>query len=242
MTGSTLRSKIGTMDLPSSWFVVTSGVEARLSAPTFALSGSRPNVFTLTWAPYNTPDASITAYDVEYAPPGGSWRDLFPSPTTQTAYSFSGTAGASYWFRVRALDTSETPGPYSPAVRVTVPSDQGVFRYSYSWRTYYSATRYFGSARYAYRKGAYATYAFKNAKEVYLITTKAPFYGRAKIYVNGVYVRTIDLYAPKGQYRVPIRVLSYSSPTSGTLKVVMAGTKTAASTGYRIEIDGVAVR
>jgi len=69
------------------------------------------------------------------------------------------------------------------------------------------------------------------------ITTKAPSRGKAKVYVDGKYVATIDLKAASTTYRVQAWTKTFSSSKAHTIKIVLLGT----SGRPRVDADAFAV-
>ena len=69
------------------------------------------------------------------------------------------------------------------------------------------------------------------------MTARGPAYGKAKIYVDGVAVKTVDLYraSQQWQYRINIKNLTYGSHVV-TIKVLHK--KNPLSKGFGIVSDG----
>jgi len=107
--------------------------------------------------------------------------------------------------------------------------------YRGTWYTSYVRSYSGGSARYTNSSTASATYTF-TGRGIALVTTKSPSRGKAKVYVDGVYVRTVDLYASTASYRVLAfaRMFSY-----GTHSIKLVGAATAGRT--RFDVDAFAV-
>ena len=65
---------------------------------------------------------------------------------------------------------------------------------------------------------------------------QGPTRGRVKVYVNGTYLTTVDLYAPTTQYRVLIWQHAWSTSATRTVRLVVIGT----TTRPRIDLDAYA--
>ena len=66
--------------------------------------------------------------------------------------------------------------------------------------------------------------------------------GKAEVYLDGVKVATVDLYASSGQSRkVVFRRGGLDPSTTHTLEVRALGTKNAASSGTRVDVDAFVV-
>jgi len=83
--------------------------------------------------------------------------------------------------------------------------------------------------------------------EIRWVGPKQPSYGKADVYIDGVYKATIDCYVPVAQASISTNVWECSELADGphTIRVRLTGAKNAASSGNvvvidRFEIDGVA--
>ncbi len=66
--------------------------------------------------------------------------------------------------------------------------------------------------------------------------------GYAYVYLDGVKVATVNLYASSAQYRKVVFVRGGLNPTvSHTLRVYVPGTKPTASGGTRVDVDAFVV-
>jgi hypothetical protein len=92
-----------------------------------------------------------------------------------------------------------------------------------------------GSAKFARAAGASATYSF-TGRSIAVVVPKGPTRGRVKVYVNGTYLTTVDLYAPTTQYRVLIWQRAWSTSATRTIRLVAVGTLTRP----RIDLDAFA--
>ena len=161
--------------------------------------------------------------------------------TTARRASFVGRPGETYVFRIAGEDAKGHVG--APAiVKTIVPLDDNVDRYKKyrgAWVT--SRTRrYFQRTEHqSKRSGDVFTYKF-DGRRVFLIGSKGPKRGEARIFVDGVSYGTADFKART--YRT--RKLLWRSPAlkpvssikQHTLKVVVVGTRGRP----RIGIDAVA--
>ncbi|MBA2372643.1 MAG: transglycosylase family protein [Chloroflexi bacterium] len=80
-----------------------------------------------------------------------------------------------------------------------------------------------GNARQSKQSGASATFAFTGSRVVWY-GPKGPTRGKAKIYLNGVYRKTVDLYAASYSPRNAIFSIGWTSSTKGGLRIVVGGT------------------
>ncbi len=92
--------------------------------------------------------------------------------------------------------------------------------------------------RYSYTRNNEIVYKFPNTKGIGFITTKRPNRGRAKIYLNGKYITTIDAHKSSEKARQLIFYRGFSKKGTQYLKIVNLGTPGRA----RFDIDGVVVK
>ncbi|MCX7832475.1 MAG: hypothetical protein N2440_06215 [Actinobacteria bacterium] len=216
--------------------------------PNYSSSNSTKTFFNIS---YSATDnlSGISSFDLEYRPNYSSTFVRLLSSPTQTAYTFSGSQGLTYYFRVRAKDKAGNISPWSAVKSTSIPYDDtnSLFTLSSGWKKASGPYRFLGSSSYTTLKGKY----FKlkqgiklySVKEVAIIVTKSPYGGKANVYLNGKLIKTIDTYASKNTYRVPIIIKTYTTPTTiYDLRVVTTGTKNTYSKGYFVDIDGVGVR
>jgi hypothetical protein len=65
--------------------------------------------------------------------------------------------------------------------------------------------------------------------------------GRAAVYLDGVLVKTLDLYTSTDVFRQIAFSASFDSSTAHTIEVRVLSTKNAASSGKRVDLDAVVV-
>ena len=190
-----------------------------------------------TWAASSDPGGSgLRQYDVS-----GFWGSGTVAPSTRSVVLPSYFDGR---VTVRAVDGAgneslpatsaryliqgwpETP---SPGAFCRVPS----VTYAGHWATSRSAAYLDGAARYSVSVGASVSFRFCG-KSVAVIGRRGPTSGRARVYVNGVYLTTIDLYSPTVQDGRVIFHRYWSTTATRTVRLVLAGP----TTRPRVTIDG----
>jgi hypothetical protein len=92
-----------------------------------------------------------------------------------------------------------------------------------------------GAVRYATAAGASASYTF-TGRAVALVTTRAPSRGSVKVYVNGVYIATVNL-ATTTTFRSVAWQRSWSTVATRTVTFVVVGT----ANHPRIDLDAIAI-
>ncbi|HEX2627118.1 MAG TPA: hypothetical protein VHL56_09480, partial [Candidatus Limnocylindrales bacterium] len=135
----------------------------------------------------------------------------------------------------RATDGAGNLGPWhygsTFALRLTQQSSSTV-RYAGSWVAIGNAYASGGSLRYSTAAGASATFTF-TGRSVAWVSFRSPVRGSAKVYIDGVYKATVNLYASTFSARDVVYAASWSVDGPHTLRIVNAGTA-----GHsRVDID-----
>jgi hypothetical protein len=121
-----------------------------------------------------------------------------------------------------------TPTPPSevPAVAATTKRYQDT-NGAIKWTGFWSTAQYHAyagdSVRYATTRGAGATLTFRGSSVTW-IGPVGPTRGRARVYVDGQYVRTVDLRSSSFMARRALFTTSWSKAGSHTLRIVVMGT------------------
>ena len=158
-----------------------------------------------------------------------------------------------YQFQVRACDTAGTNcsayalgskfvlAPVDDSLTGPLLNGGGQVAYSGSWQTGAVTGAYNGSVHFATAPGARAALnkvTYTVSGNAAWVSTLGPDRGKATVQVDNGPVQTIDLYAPTAQ---PARVVwqtgDLSSNVQHTVTVTVTGTKNAASTSPRVDID-----
>jgi hypothetical protein len=149
------------------------------------------------------------------------------------------SAGGFYTLVVRTEDRAGNLSVPATAT-LSVPYDQSQLAISRGWRLTRSSADYRGSAHYSATRGAKMTKTVNGSSVDLMVTTKSTG-GYAKIYVNSRYVRRINTYSATTRHRVYLRIANWSTNGTRRIDIVVAGSKSAASRGTRVEIDGLRV-
>ncbi len=114
--------------------------------------------------------------------------------------------------------------------------------YTGAWALQSAPTASGGYVRHAATSGARAKFSFAG-KHVAWVTSTGANRGKAEVWVDGVKAATVDLYAPTAQPRKMVFTKAWSASANHTVEVRTLGTKNAASTGTRVDVDAfVALR
>lgn len=179
----------------------------------------------LTWSA----SGSFSSYRLHRSDNGGAYaNEPLPAgaPTSKISWLKPGNG---YRYRINGADGAgnTTDWAYGTPVRIAGHQDtSGAITYStYSgtWRRAAVQGAHDGYVKYATASGASAKFRF-TGKDVAWVTAKTPGSGRARIYVDGSYVGTVDLYSSKSLLRRLVFARSWSASGSHTLEVRVVGT------------------
>ena len=215
----------------------TRAPSAKLSTPFVSTKISKRPTFKVRWTGTDS-YSGIDSYMVRYRPANSrTWR-TWRANTKSTDGYFTGTAGRTYYFRVRAKDKA---GNYrwSKVRKTIVPYNEGdKIRKRIGFNAYQKSAKsqnYLTSIRGSYGNGHTLVYKITNINAIGLVTTKGPNRGRAKIYVDGKHIKTVDAYKSSIRPRQLIFYKSFAKKGTHYLKIVNLGTPGRA----RFDVDGI---
>ncbi len=179
---------------------------------------------TLVWPPA-TDVSGVASYVVKRRIGSGAWSTVASAvPTGQLKQTL--TIGSGYRFGIAGRDGVGNVGPQadSPAVTASLFQDAtSLAKYAGAWSTVASSSASGARLHRTTRTGASVTFT-TSLRAVAVVARKHATNGQAKVYVDGAYVQTINLYRSSPQSKIV--VFNKSWPTNGvhTVKVVAVGT------------------
>jgi hypothetical protein len=213
--------------------------------PTGGTLGTTTIPTKLSWSATDE-GGSIVSYELQRSTNGGSFTNVsLPSPTSTTK-TLQLSPGNTYEFRVRATDNEgNTSGwasdPVDPAFEVDAQQENsGAIVHTGTWTQQALTSAYGGGVEYAKANGSTAQFTF-SGQDVAWVTTKGPDRGKATVSVDGVVVKTVDLYASTTQFRKAVFSKANLPPGDHTIMVQVLGTKNSASSDTRVDIDAFGV-
>ena len=215
---------------------------ARMDAPFVSTKISKTTTFKVKWwATDPAPPTGIKSYFVYYRPSTSkTWR-IWKNGTTATEGYFKGKVGVTYYFRTKAFDKAGNHD-WSKVYTTTVPFNEGMAVYRRIGFNAFSksvkARHFLGTLRSSYRKGHTVVYKLTRTKGIGLVTTKYKNRGRAKIYIDGRYVTTVDAHSRKFRPRQLIFYKGFAKKRTHYLKIVNLGTPGRS----RFDLDAVVVK
>jgi hypothetical protein len=190
--------------------------------PSSSTLGTSTVPLAFRWA---APTATvIDHFDVSLSTDGHAYRVL--GSTSSTSFTSSVSPGHTYRFRVRARDGSGNGSAwiYSSSSRVLASSEtSSAILYAGAWHGVRSAT-YFGKAdEYSTSAGSTARFRF-TGKAVAWVSSFGPTRGSVRVYLDGRFVATVNLYAPTTQFRRIAWTAVFASSGSHVLTLRIVGT------------------
>ena len=208
--------------------VIADGIPPTVVAPTTWLPSGRTLGTTtvpvrVSWSA--TDWSGIASYSLQRSVNGGSWTTTLGSTTAtgaDTSIPFSGSAVQ----RVRATDKYANTSAYVAGTLAKVAVFQqtsSTVSWSGTWRTASWSGASGGTARYATTHNARATFTFTGSGVAW-VAAKGPTRGSASVYVDGRWVRSVNLYAASGLSRAIVFSQNWTTIGTHTVTIVVAGT------------------
>ena len=197
----------------------------------------------LTWADA-VDNSGIDHYDLQRKKAGHAWKAVTLSSPTATEADVLFAPAASYRFRLRATDTAGNTSGWAttPSTRLRLLQESAAaisYRGGWSRKALEGASG--GYVRKAATAGAKATYVF-HGTSVAVVSDPGPARGKVEIWLDGARVTTIDLYAASTRTMQIVWAPPAALATgTHTLQLRPTGTKRAASSSTRIDLDALIV-
>jgi hypothetical protein len=178
----------------------------------------------LTWSGSDA-GSGVASYKLEQNIDAVGWETI-ESSTTRTSVTRVLPFGHNYQYRVTAVDGSGNESPavtsakFAPYLYQQTASNVA---YSGSWSTYSGSNYSGGTVRATGTAGRSATLTATNARSIAFVTTKATSRGSFKVYIDGVYKKTVSAYGST-KYRQILYQASWSTPGTHKMKIVVSGT------------------
>ncbi len=252
LTGTGSDATAPVVTAPVQTFVIPSNLTVA------GLTGSSAQI-GVSWSGSDT--SGIASYDLQKSTNGGStWTSVALSAPAATSTTLTNPVGGlttvpTLRWRVRATDTA-TPANTSAYVAASnyrmysvddaVLSGLLTVTYQGGWSIGPVSGALGGSVHFASAvtpRASLNKISFPlNGSDVAWISTLGPNRGQATVSVDGAVVSTIDLYSPTEKPATLVASVSGLSAGTHTVTVTVLGTKAAASTGTRVDIDGFVLK
>ncbi|OPX84743.1 MAG: hypothetical protein A4E53_03800 [Pelotomaculum sp. PtaB.Bin104] len=209
--------------------------------PRYSSDGSNSLKFNVIWEGL-IEEGEVAGFHVQYKDgAGGSWQDWLLETTAREGV-YWGVSGHTFYFRVRAKDDLGNWGNWSGECYTVVPTDDQspLIKYEGDWDLTNSGESYLNTINHSASPGAAASFRFTGT-EVAWISTLGPDRGQGLVYIDDVLQDTVDLYFERYQYRRPVFFTSLDGKPH-TIRIVVADTKNLHSSGFQVDVDGIAVK
>ena len=196
----------------------------------------------LAWLAATDP-SGIARYELQSKKRTRAWINVALTSPTATSADVALVPNKKYAFRLRATDGAGNVGAWvktTAAKLGLVQETATAITYTGTWKRAYLAGASGNYVRYASTSTATARLTFTGSS-VALVSTLAKARGMADIWLDGVKVATVDFYATTKQKKAIVWASALLSPGSHTLEIRLLGTKGAAATSTRVDIDALLV-
>ncbi len=194
--------------------------------------------YRVSWAAATDRGRGVAGYELErYL--GVAWASVPLATATARSATVALSPGQTQRFRVRAIDRAGNTSAWATGpvlgTRLVQESSSAV-RDAGRWKTGTGAAYSGGSVAFAKAAGSSARYMF-TGRSIGLVATLGPTRGKVRVYVDGRYSATVDLYAPTAQYRVIAWQRTWGSAGTRTVRLAVVGTPGRP----RVDLDAFAV-
>ncbi|MEA2548494.1 MAG: hypothetical protein QOE42_1092 [Chloroflexota bacterium] len=209
--------------------VVADGIAPTLSAPRTSLVSNR--LLGSTSVPvrvvWTASDPSGVASDsLQRSVSGGTWSGVHLATTAASSADSSLPIGTPTGYQVRATDRLANTSDWlaGPLVKASVAQQiSSAISWTGTWHGVTSTAASGGSLRYATSSGASAKYQFTGSSIAW-VASRGTTRGKAKVYIDGVYATTVNLWASTGHSRAIVYARSWSTSGAHSIGIVVVGT------------------
>jgi subtilisin family serine protease len=167
--------------------------------------------------------SGIAAYEVWLRQNGGAWQQVTLSSPTATSVTLNLTPGTKYEFGVRAKDTVGNWSGFAYDAPSVIDDRSTSISYTTGWSRQSWSSAYAGTVTASNTTSAYARHSFTGSAIGY-VASFGNNRGQAKIYVDGVLKKTVDLYAATGKGATVAYSIRWNKAGSHTIDVQVVGT------------------
>jgi GH25 family lysozyme M1 (1,4-beta-N-acetylmuramidase) len=216
--------------------VVADGIPPTVTAPSTSLiTGTLGSSVPVRVAWTVTDQSAIAAGALQRSVNATTWRGIaLASAATRSVVQLLPLNSATQQ-RARATDAraNTSAWSYGPVVRnALIQQASAGVSYSGTWRSVLTSTASGGSLRYSASRGAAANYLFYGSGVAW-VAARGPSRGVAYVYLDGVYVKSVNLWASSNHSRSIMFTRNWATAGTHTLRIVVAGTRYHA----RVDVD-----
>jgi subtilisin family serine protease len=177
---------------------------------------------TMTWPAATDALSGVKSYAIKRSLNGAAWTTLISSTTTRS-YKRAMTFGTPTRFQLYARDGAGNlgGGAIGPTVTATLRQDTATSALTYTgrWSNVNLSSASGGRLHRTTRSGSTVTFT-TTARAIAVIGRRGPLNGKAKVYVDGVYKETINLYRSSYLSKVVVFNTSWTSTAIHSVKLV----------------------
>jgi hypothetical protein len=189
------------------------------------------------WSLTSTSDG-VGRYDLQKQVDGGSWSDIKLSSSAATAYWVTLGTSTTYAFRVRAVDRAGRIGDWK-AVGATsgwrVSDSSSYLGWTGTWSTASSSKYLDGKLHRSTATDSDVSFTFTGSS-IGWVSPVSSSHGKAQVFIDGAYERTVDLYASSSASRRMVFAKSFGEGRH-TIRISVVGT----SGHPAVSVDGLYV-
>jgi hypothetical protein len=177
------------------------------------------------WTGTDGTGSGIVRYELQSSRNGATYQAVTLPNRLATSVVKAFRLGT-YRFRVRARDRAGNIGPwvYGATRSIGAISDGSTsIAHRWMWGFDYGSNYWGGAGSWAKHKDATATVAF-TGRSIGLVSSVGPGRGKARIYIDGRLVATVDTLAPTETWRQVVWLKSWTSSHRHTITVKVLGT------------------
>ena len=190
----------------------------------------------VAWPAATDPSSGIDGYEVQASANGAAWAYTIATPATQREVVYPLAFDTTYRFRVRALDTAGNWGAWvESAITTRVhPYDDrsSAVVHNSGWKASTSSYAYKKTTTGSSRSSAKIGLSF-TGHQVAVVGPKSPKRGKAKVYIDGVYITTINMKSAGNLYRQIVFTRAF--PAGGTHRITLQPTGTTSYPMFRLD-------
>jgi hypothetical protein len=187
------------------------------------------------------PDGNVASYQLQRSTDGGRhWSTVALPAANARSITLNLGADSGHRFRVRAVDNLGKGSAWSTSDKLALDLDQqGEATLRRTWSKDSGSDLSGGSSHGTRIKGASATYTF-NGRSIRWIGSTDADHGKARVYLDGQLVATVDAYSASRQ-TCQVLFSRTVKPGRHTLRIVVMGRHNNRSAGDRVDVDAFVV-
>jgi hypothetical protein len=189
---------------------------------------------------WDGPQGEDAYFELEKKVGSSPWAPV--DSTTETTATVAATPGIAHHFRVKSITpSSSSDWEVSDPITSRVIQDRHVaIRYRGTWTRRDVASASGGTIHTSVDRGATARLA-ATGRTFALVAPKGPRFGKAALFVDGVFMRNVNFYADGSEPRTIVFRRNWANPGTHSLLLKVLARRDARSLGNRVPLDAFLV-